>query len=67
MKDLALVLSKQKWVTATFLPGALNTQADKESRSVHDNMEWDLHPNLFHKICQKCGTLDVDVFAIRLM
>ena len=54
------------WITATHLPGVLNTTADTESRSVHDNTEWKLHPKLFDKICQKFGTPDIDLFASRL-
>ena len=54
------------WITSTHLPGKINTVADKESRSVHDNMEWKLHPELFKTVCAKWGTPDIDLFASRL-
>ena len=45
------------WVTAAHLPGKLNAVADCENRSIHDNMEWQLHPqlhpDLFAKLCEK--------------
>ena len=45
------------WLTATHLPGLLNTHADLESRSIHDNTD---------KICQKWGKPEIDLFASRL-
>ena len=54
------------WITACHLPGVLNTQADLESRSIHDNMEWKLHLILFNKICVKWGIPEIDLFANRL-
>ena len=56
----------ENWITASYLPGELNVVADRESRSVHDNTEWSLHPILFHKICQRWGTPEIDLFANRL-
>ena len=44
----------------------MNIQADLESRSIHDNMEWKLHPILFNKICVKWGIPEIDLFANRL-
>ena len=57
---------KGNWITAVHLPGVENTTADKESRSVHDNTEWQLHSLLFEKICDKFGMPDIDLFASRL-
>ena len=54
------------WLTATHLPGLLNTHADLESRSIHDNTEWKLNTILFDKICQKWGKPEIDLFASRL-
>ena len=53
-------------IIATHLPGVLNLVADKESRSIHDNMEWRLNPELFDKITKQWGTPDIDLFASRL-
>jgi hypothetical protein len=54
------------WITSAHLPGKLNIAADKESRSVHDNMEWKLNPDLFDSICDTWGKPDIDLFASRL-
>ena len=54
------------WISAAHLPGAKNVRADKESRSIHDNTEWKLDPELFQKICKEFGTPDIDLFASRL-
>ena len=54
------------WITSAHLPGKLNIDADAESRSIHDNMEWKLNPSLFQKICKKWQTPDIDLFANRL-
>ena len=54
------------WITSAHVPGIDNTTADVESRSIHDNMEWQLHPYLFEKICNKWGTPEIDLFASRL-
>lgn len=54
------------WITAAHLPGSNNVHADKESRSIHDNTEWKLAPQLFQDICREFGTPEIDLFASRL-
>ena len=54
------------WITSAHIPGTNNFAADAESRSIHDNMEWQLHPWLFDKICDKWGIPEIDLFASRL-
>ena len=56
----------KNWISAAHLPGKNNVQADKESRSIHDNMEWSLHPEAFQQICKTFGKPDIDLFASRL-
>ena len=56
----------KNWVSATHLPGTLNTVADEKSRSIHDNNEWHLSKELFQKLCQIWGTPEIDLFANRL-
>ena len=58
--------SKNNWVTAAHLPGVLNVEVERESKSIHDNMEWKINPNLFHKVCAVWGVSQVDLFASRL-
>ena len=60
--------SKNNWISAVHLPGEYNICADKESSSVHDNMEWKLNPGLFTRLGGRWGFLDInmDLFASRL-
>ena len=51
---------------AVHLAGKLNVTADKESRVMKDRTDWMLCPKIFHKINQKLGPLQVDLFASRL-
>ena len=53
-------------VTATYLPGERNTEADKQSRTLHDNMEWKLDENMFKSLCTLWGKPTMDMFASRL-
>jgi hypothetical protein len=56
------------WLSATFLPGVLNTLADKQSRHFHDRTEWTLDQVVFEQICEsfdKCKP-DIDLFASRI-
>jgi hypothetical protein len=54
------------WLSAAHIPGKDNIQADSESRSNHDNMEWKLNPQNFGDICKTFGTPQIDLFASRL-
>lgn len=51
---------------ASHIPGYLNTQADKESRSFTENTEWELNEDLFREATTKWGLPDIDLFASRL-
>ena len=59
-------LERNIHITAQHLPGIQNTVADAESRSQTDRTDWKLSPNIFHKIQQTFGPLEVDLFATRL-
>ena len=70
-KALSLI-SKQIWdylidngimITAEYLPGKLNIEADRESRSVTDSSEWKLNPVIFGKICRMRWLPDIDLYA----
>ena len=56
----------KNWITATHLSGKQNVVAGKHSRSVHDNMEWELNPSPFQLICNGFGMPEIDLFANRL-
>ena len=53
-------------LTAEYLPGKNNQVADEESRVVRDRCDWMIHLELFARIHQEMGPLDVDLFASRL-
>ncbi len=53
-------------LSASHIPGSANVKADKESRTLNLDTEWQLEPSIFTKICDKFGTPDIDLFASRL-
>ena len=59
-------IQRDIWISATYLPGELNTVADTRSRKFNDNIEWMLHPEIFAKVTAKFGKPDIDFFASRL-
>ena len=59
-------LDNDNFVVATFLPGALNKEADYQSRIDRHQIEWKLNEKVFDKIMRKFGPCDVDLFASRV-
>ncbi len=59
-------VEKNLWLTATYIPGILNVEADQESRQFHDKTEWKLDPLVFTLITSQFGSPDIDLFASRL-
>ena len=53
-------------VTARYIPGIRNVEADRESRVFLDSSDWKLHPGVFNRLHQKWGPLNIDLFASRL-
>ncbi|CAJ0928111.1 unnamed protein product [Ranitomeya imitator] len=53
-------------ISAVHIPGVENWEADFLSRQVLDSGEWSLYPEIFHQICCRWGTLDVDLMPSRL-
>ena len=60
------LLKHQIMITAEYLPGCLNHQADWESRNQKDSTEWKLCLQVFQKNCQKVGQQKIDLFPSRL-
>jgi len=54
------------FISAQYLPGVLNSNADFMSRVFSDNCEWALKRGIFIRICNHFYTPDVDSFASRL-
>ena len=60
-------LANQITLTVEYLPGTLNTRADKASREIKNlSSEWILNKPIFQKLIQTLGPVDVDLFALRL-
>ena len=62
----AWAIERNLHLSASFLPGALNTTADAASRRFHDNMEWQLQHIVFQPLTAIWGEPDIDLFASRL-
>ena len=54
------------WLTASYLPGKLNTEADQKSRKFNDRTEWTLNKQAFEHIVKRFGQPEIDLFASRL-
>ena len=68
-------ISKEIWdyllvkgitITAEYLPGALNEEANFQSRAVRNSSEWKLDSKVFQTICRKWEVPDIDLFASRI-
>jgi hypothetical protein len=58
--------SKDIWLSATYLEGRLNTEADTESRKFKCELEWSLQQEVFNSICEILGNPKIDLFASRI-
>ena len=55
------------WVSATYIQGCLNEEADSESRNINLDGEWMLHPSLLKEAFQLLKyTPNIDLFASRI-
>ena len=59
-------LERDIMLSAQHIPGITNLIADSESRSLKDRSDWMLCPQVFARINQIFGPMDVDLFASRL-
>ena len=53
-------------VTACYIPGIQNVEADRESRVFLYSSDWKLNPGVFNCLHQKWGPINTDLFASRL-
>ena len=58
--------SRNCWLSAAFVPGVKNVEADEKSRKFNPDIEWSLADDIFHQICEEFGKPDIDLFASRL-
>ena len=59
-------LERNIHIQAQYLPGSLNTVADRESRSMRDRSDWMLDGSIFKRINLLFSPLEVDLFTSRL-
>jgi len=53
------------WLFASYIPSKANVIADRESRRLNWDIEWQLNPANFDKIVAKYGSPNMDLFATR--
>ena len=60
-------IENRNWLTATYIEGKLNTEADQESRNFKPELEWKLDENVFADVLNIFGkNYDIDLFASRI-
>ena len=60
-------MERNIWLTAVHLPGVLNVEADRASRTKYEcESEWQLDPELFGVLNDKFGPFEIDLFASRV-
>ena len=60
-------LDRDIWITASYIPGVLNIEADEESRKSETRTEWMLNRNVFNKILKDLDfEPSIDLFASRI-
>ena len=58
-----ICIQKNIWVKASYIESKHKKVADKESRKVHDNLEWTLKQHVFEKVIKLFGKVTIDLFA----
>ena len=59
-------INKNIWLSSSHIAGVKNETADGLSRIIHEDIEWMLRKNCFHKVCHAFGVPEIDVFANRV-
>ena len=63
--NLAVLSRPGIFLTAEYLPGSLNTEADWQSRNFQDSSDWRLKVSVFKDLERLLGPFDLDLFASR--
>ena len=56
-------MKRKVTITAKYLPGSMNVEADRESRQTIDSSEWKVKSTIFMKLCQIRGRRDINLFS----
>ena len=59
-------IENKLWVSAAYVPGKNNIEADQQSRILQDAMKWKIHPLIFHKVFDKVGKPAIVLFTSRI-
>ena len=59
----ALCIANNNWLSAIYLSGCNNVEADAESKVFNDCTEWMLDPQIFKRITNKFGSPEIDLFS----
>ena len=59
-------MARNIFLISAYVPGVENVTADFYSRNFADDIEWELNPKIFKRICKCFGTPHVDLFASRI-
>ena len=59
-------IDRNIWLSAAYIPGKLNIEADFYSRNFQDKLEWMIDRDVFKRICYIYKKPDIDLFASRL-
>jgi hypothetical protein len=59
-------IKRNIWLSVCHLPGKVNIEADRLSRSTNIDLEWKLNTKVFHEINSLYGPHDIDLFASRI-
>ena len=60
-------LDRDIWITASYIPGVLNVEADEESRKSERRTEWMLNKDIFSQVLEDLGfEPSMDLFASRI-
>ena len=59
-------MARKLLISAEFIAGKINTEADEASRIFDENTEWAIPNNIFLKIQENFMKFDIDLFASRL-
>ena len=59
-------MSREIWLSAQYVPGDLNVEADSASRLFAEDLEWSLHPTIFSELQSTIWSPDIDLCASTL-
>lgn len=66
-RDIWLWCEKRElWIFASYIPSKDNVEADRESRVIKENTEWQLSDAAFTKIVDRFSEPQIDLFASRI-